>query len=63
MPDPAVSSVVDVGGVVELETRIGMRPVVLVVVILMGIKPVGDVVVERGMGMSPVVVDVVGEVD
>ena len=63
MPDPAVSSVVDVGGVVELETRIGMRPVVLVVVILMGIKPVGDVVVERGIGMSPVVVDVVGEVD
>ena len=47
----------------ELETRIGMRPVVLVVVILMGIKPVGDVVVERGIGMSPVVVDVVGEVD
>ena len=46
-----------------LETKIGIRPVVLVVVILIGIKPVVDVVVVIGIGMSPVVVDVVGEVD
>ena len=62
IPDPAVSSVVD-EGVVVLETKIGIRPVVLEVDIWIGIKPVVEAVVERGMGINPVVVDVVGVVD
>ena len=46
-----------------LETKIGIRPVVLEVDIWIGIKPVVEAVVERGMGINPVVVDVVGVVD